>query len=1007
MTGSEAGVGRHNRTCMTNENRTELEALKRRQELLESELRALGSRIQALDERISDEELTAAAMAVSPATTAEPQQTVKVWEGESDLPHGWASRSMQAGQTHGSSTPGPGESTIGRLAALRQAERSSAKPAEPPPLPPLLPQTTVATPESGDGSFEMRLGTYWLVRVGVVMLLTGLVFFGNVAYQNFISKLGPGSKVMLLYLTSFGLLGVGAWWQRKAARETLRNYAQVVFAGGLAAGYFTTYAAHHVQNLKVIGSPLLDGLLLLAWAGIIVWIADRKKSEVLAMFAVILAYYTSVITRVGSFTLLSNTILTGAALFFLVRNRWAALSYASVCATYLSYGYWRFFDGTEWRFASPEEGLWVGTWFLICYWALFTAAVFVSRSPKLAGTSRASFLTLNNGAFFALFLLTMAQSRQGGVWAFFLMYGAVLLALSHTAKSFLPAEPLARNAYLVQGLVLVTSGLVAKFSGVHLGLMLATQSVVLLVLGHGFAAEARLTGVILRTSSAIAAGMAVIAGMTGLRQHDPGTMAMGAGVGLLVFANAVLADRKSLPAKAGEARPAVLYYAAVAMLMWVVTTHVNTSAAAFPLVVLAEGVLLTLSIYLLRVPEVLLCAQGLILLGSGAWLVRAVDAGRAPWWSFAFVTAVNLGLGHWWPRQRVLPAPEESQAGSVPADDRGPRSALARSSVWVVAGIYAAAFVAAVFVWVPARVDTETWIALAAILGLGLTLYGLATRAWMLAAAGQTLVGAGVLAAAAAFLRDSSPWHLTGVPILVLATLGLGARLWLQRRPEVSATVSTPILGLATAYLWVGAATSIWWIFEHTAPAQRAWVLAAVGVAVFGWAWWRSRPEALPFAATYTAASLVLMWLADSGTPMVSWLNLAALVAILIQQRVMRAHPDRLPAPAEAHTAVMLCLGFSFWLFVWRWSMQTGFSLTVGWSALGLLLFVLGMLFRERIYRWAALAVLGCALGRIVLFDVWKLGTVHRMLSFLALGVVLLVLGFLYNRYQEKIRQWL
>ena len=46
--------------------------------------------------------------------------------------------------------------------------------------------------------------------------------------------------------------------------------------------------------------------MLLAWAGFMVWIADRKKSEVLALFAVGLAYYTSIITRVGSFTLYSN-----------------------------------------------------------------------------------------------------------------------------------------------------------------------------------------------------------------------------------------------------------------------------------------------------------------------------------------------------------------------------------------------------------------------------------------------------------------------------------------------------------------------------------------------------------------------------------------------------------------------------------------------------------------------------------------------------------------------------
>ena len=116
-----------------------------------------------------------------------------------------------------------------------------------------------------------------------------------------------------------------------------------------------------------------------------VWVADRKKSEVLALFAVGLAYYTSIITRVGLFTLYSNLVLTAAAVFFLVRNRWAALTFASLVATYAGYAFWRFFNGSEWHWASPDEGLWTGTWFLVSYWLLFTAAVFLSKDQKFAG----------------------------------------------------------------------------------------------------------------------------------------------------------------------------------------------------------------------------------------------------------------------------------------------------------------------------------------------------------------------------------------------------------------------------------------------------------------------------------------------------------------------------------------------------------------------------------------------------------------------------------------------
>jgi uncharacterized membrane protein len=39
--------------------------------------------------------------------------------------------------------------------------------------------------------------------------------------------------------------------------------------------------------------------------------------------------------------------------------------------------------------------------------------------------------------------------------------------------------------------------------------------------------------------------------------------------------------------------------------------------------------------------------------------------------------------------------------------------------------------------------------------------------------------------------------------------------------------------------------------------------------------------------------------------------------------------------------------------------------------------------------------------------DVWKLEMIYRVLSLMALGIVLLLLGFVYSKYQEKIREWL
>src|SRR5579872_495103 len=409
--------------AMNEQDRAELDRLKRRQADLLEGLTKLNRELATLEVRLAQPERTTAPETPKPRIA--------------DAPSAQAAGKSPSAPVFSPPAPPPLVSSPGKPPVMAPviAQTATASPvAKPAPaIPPAQPRpeprpvstqaTRAALTEAGQipqpaktSSFEMRLGTYWLVRIGIVIFLTGVVFAGNYAYQNYVGKLGPVGKLALLYLVGGGLLGTGAWLQRK--QESLKNYSQVLLAGGLAAVYFTTYAAHHIAPLQVIKSPLLDGALLLGWAGFIIWLADRTKSEVLALFAVLLVYYTSIITHIGLFTLYSNLVLTLAAVFFLVRNRWATLSFASLVATYVSYGFWRFFQDGHWQWATPEEGLWTGNYFLMGYWVLFTVAAFLSKHEQFARERRALFVGINKGAFLGAFIRTRFKVHNGGFGKF-------------------------------------------------------------------------------------------------------------------------------------------------------------------------------------------------------------------------------------------------------------------------------------------------------------------------------------------------------------------------------------------------------------------------------------------------------------------------------------------------------------------------------------------------------------------------------------------------------------
>ena len=242
-----------------------------------------------------------------------------------------------------------------------------------------------------------------------------------------------------------------------------------------------------------------------------------------------------------------------------------------------------------------------------------------------------------------------------------------------------------------------------------------------------------------------------------------------------------------------------------------------------------------------------------------------------------------------------------------------------------------------------------------------------------------------------------------------MGLLSFGTVRWFQRKADAGEPARAPLLQIALLYRWTALVMTIWWVCEYIPARERIWLLALLGLLMFLFAGlYRSR-EILLSSAAFTLTALALFWLPLLEAPTVYWPNLVVIVILLGQRQIAKRLPEYYDLDSRVHATVIIIGGLSLWLFLTRWVCQnaSGFYLTASWSALALVLFTVGMVLRERVYRWLGLGILAFALGRIVIFDVWKLETLYRILSFMALGIVLLVLGFIYNKYQEKIKEWL
>jgi hypothetical protein len=203
---------------------------------------------------------------------------------------------------------------------------------------------------------------------------------------------------------------------------------------------------------------------------------------------------------------------------------------------------------------------------------------------------------------------------------------------------------------------------------------------------------------------------------------------------------------------------------------------------------------------------------------------------------------------------------------------------------------------------------------------------------------------------------------------------------------------------------------SLWWVHTYIPARENVWVLGLVGTLIFLATAWKSNRYVAGFGTVYLAAALFRLVVAHlAPSPAIYFPNFLVVLAFLGLQQIARRLPNKFPIGEEWNTAMTVAGLLTLWLFVSKWVIvisEGAVYLTAAWAGLALIIIAAGFILRERMHRWIGLAILAFALGRVVI-DVWKLEFIYRIVSLLALGVVLLALGFVYNKYQEKIREWL
>ncbi len=167
------------------------------------------------------------------------------------------------------------------------------------------------------------------------------------------------------------------------------------------------------------------------------------------------------------------------------------------------------------------------------------------------------------------------------------------------------------------------------------------------------------------------------------------------------------------------------------------------------------------------------------------------------------------------------------------------------------------------------------------------------------------------------------------------------------------------------------------------------------------------------FAAVFGLLGLEnpMLWSIDVGGVVINLLLLGyaapAILALLLSYAVAGRRPV---AYANTIAAGALILALTYVTFEIRRVyhgpvMATGattgaeqYTYSIAWLAFGVLLLGIGILFNSQRARLASAAVIALTIGKAFLIDMSTLTGVYRALSFMCLGLVLVAIGWLYQR---------
>jgi len=230
---------------------------------------------------------------------------------------------------------------------------------------------------------EYALGAWWTGRIGGVMALAAVIFYG--VYLNVTPPYFP-PLFMVMEIAAIGIATFmfGLWLSPKNP-----DFGRIIGAAGLGILQFTAWSTYGLDRFKlpfesIVGSCVLQFVAAIGVVVIALWRRDKLFAQLAVIFAGLAVFFA--IQNPGGAKIEDYLNVLGVAMVALIgvvlmlRGSWGSVGWLGLLVSQLCLGYWQSHLG-DGHYSVPIQ-----LTALLCFAIVWVGGRFLSDSKLLGGT---------------------------------------------------------------------------------------------------------------------------------------------------------------------------------------------------------------------------------------------------------------------------------------------------------------------------------------------------------------------------------------------------------------------------------------------------------------------------------------------------------------------------------------------------------------------------------------------------------------------------------------------